>query len=166
MRTAQQELAADDFEFAIGLRPETPWDEYVDRLDRYRRAVDLPPGFVPATFLVATVDGRIVGRTSIRHELNEFLREVGGHIGYGVVPAARRRGYATEILRQSLVIARSNGVGRALVTCDDDNVGSATVIERCGGVLENVVELPGGVPKRRYWIDGERPESRRQGSGT
>ena len=61
-------------------------------------------------------------------------------------------GYATEILRQSLIVARAGGVGRALVTCDDDNVGSATVIEANGGVLEDVIDVD-GVPLRRYWID-------------
>ncbi len=108
-----------------------------------------------STWLVAEVDGEIVGRTSIRHELNAYLAFHGGHIGYGVRPAFRRRGHATEILRQSLVIARSYGVDRALVTCDDDNIGSAAVIEACGGVLERVVpavESDDGVAFRRYWI--------------
>ena len=80
----------------------------------------------------------------------------GGHIGYGVRPAWRRRGYATEILRQSLVILRSYGVEHVLVTCDDANLGSAAVIEACGGVLERIVpgeESDDGVPFRRYWID-------------
>jgi predicted acetyltransferase len=69
--------------------------------------------------------------------------------------AGRRRGYATEILRQSLVIARSYGLDRVLLTCDHDNVGSAAVTEACGGVLERVVpsdEADDGVPFRRYWI--------------
>ena len=65
-------------------------------------------GHVPSTFLVADVGGVIVGRTSIRHELNEFLAREGGHIGYGVLAEHRRRGYATEILRHSLVVARGN----------------------------------------------------------
>jgi predicted acetyltransferase len=60
---------------------------------------------VPATFLVAEVDRALVGRVSIRHELNAFLADVGGHIGYGVRPRYRGRGFATEILRQALVIA-------------------------------------------------------------
>jgi predicted acetyltransferase len=76
-----------------------------------------------------------------------------GHIGYGVLAEHRRRGYATEMLRQSLVVARAVGVDRVLVTCDHDNVGSATVIERCGGVLHSVIDCEDGVPKRRYWID-------------
>ena len=67
-------------------------------------------------------------------------------------PQHRRRGYGTEILGQSLVVARAAGVDRVLVTCDDDNVGSAAVIERCGGVLESVIDGSDGVAKRRYWI--------------
>ena len=108
---------------------------------------------MPGTFLVADVAGEIVGRTSIRFTLNAFLAERGGHIGYGVLPQHRRRGYATEILRQSLIIARAAGVGRVLVTCDQDNVGSRTVIESCGGVLDSVVTLDGKPPVLRFWID-------------
>ena len=80
---------------------------------------------------------------------------MGGHIGYVVVPEFRRQGWATEILRQSLLIARERcGVDRILVTCDDDNVGSIRTIEKNGGVLENTVTGPDlEKPKRRYWID-------------
>jgi predicted acetyltransferase len=80
------------------------------------------------------------------------LTSAGGHIGYCVLPRYRRRGYAAEILRQSLIIARAEGVDRVLVTCDEHNVGSATVVERAGGILEDVRRDPTGVPRRRYWI--------------
>jgi predicted acetyltransferase len=146
--------ACDGFTFGLGLEPGMSWSAYLAALERYRCGQDLPPDRVPATFLVADVDGEIVGRTSIRHTLNDFLRQVGGHIGYGVLPRYRRRGYATEILRQSLVVARSVGVDRALVTCDDDNVGSIAVIEAGGGRLDSVIEVPGVTARiRRYWID-------------
>lgn len=146
-------MAAEGHDFALGLDDSSSWDEYVDALHHARQGIGLQPGHVPATFLVADVDGVIVGRVSIRHELNDFLAHEGGHIGYGVLPEHRRRGYATEMLRHALILAREMGIGRVLVTCDDDNVASARVIERCGGVLENVVDATDGVAKRRYWID-------------
>jgi predicted acetyltransferase len=149
---AHAELADDDFTFLLFWEPEDCWSGYVRQLERHRNGSDIPDGMVPATFLVAEVEGELVGRVSIRHELNDWLTRVGGHIGYCVRPAHRRRGYATEILRQSLIVARAVGVERALVSCNDANVASARAIERCGGVLENVVDEEGS-RKRRYWID-------------
>ncbi|HUX04507.1 MAG TPA: GNAT family N-acetyltransferase [Acidimicrobiales bacterium] len=157
---AHEVLALDDFPFLLGWSPSTPWSNFLAELDEHRRGVGVPEHWVRGTQLCADVDGEIIGRASIRFELNDYLLERGGHIGYCVLPAWRRRGYATEILRQALVVARSEGVTRVLVTCDDDNEGSARAIERCGGVLESIV--PGestsntratqpGV--RRYWID-------------
>ena len=94
----------------------------------------------------------LVGTISVRFALNDFLATRGGHIGYAVHPEHRRRGYATEMLRLGIDLARSQGVGDLLVTCNDDNVGSAAVIERCGGVLESVRHDDQGVPFRRYWF--------------
>jgi len=144
-RAAHCTMAAEDFPFGLFYDLRMAWTDYLGTV--------LPPGRVRSAFLVAEVAGAIVGRSSVRFELNEFLAHEGGHIGYCVLPEHRRRGHATEILRQSLAIARAGGVERALITCDDNNVGSATVIERCGGVLESVVTPPdGAAPFRRYWI--------------
>jgi predicted acetyltransferase len=143
---------ADGFTFALDYRPGMPWPTYLRLLEDQRRGDGLPGGWVASTFLAAQVGDDLVGRVSIRHQLNENLKRQGGHIGYGVLPGHRRRGYATEILRQSLVIARSLGVDRVLVTCEDSNVGSAAVIERCGGQLDSVIDI-GHAKVRRYWID-------------
>ena len=149
---AHQELAADGFEFLWGLGPKESWTSYLSKVADYRENRNLPDGHVPAALLLADVDGDIVGRVSVRFELNDFLLARGGHIGYAVRPAYRRRGYATEILRQALTIANAHGIDPVLVTCDDTNIASAAVIERCGGELESIFEDTDGSLLRRYWI--------------
>lgn len=135
-----------------------PFRQYLETLAEHARGENLPANHVPSTFLFAFAGARIVGRVSIRHALTPLLERVGGHIGYVVVPEFRRRGCATEILRQSLLIVRERlGLVRVLLTCDDDNVGSIRTIEKNGGILENIVrasDIP--KPKRRYWIDMSR----------
>lgn len=94
------------------------------------------------------VDGEdYLGRISVRHRLTEFLRDVGGHVGYYVRPSRRRLGHATAMLRAVLPYAADLGLEQVLVTCDDTNEGSRRVIEAAGGVLED----QRGV-KLRYWL--------------
>jgi predicted acetyltransferase len=158
---AQRTMAEfDGFQFGLFYTTGIPFDEYLTQLED-RRVMTATNDRVPSTFLVAEVDGDIVGRVSIRHELNDFLRRIGGHIGYGVLPDFRRRGYATEILQQSLDITRTMGLTRVMLTCDDDNVASAKTIERCGGRLAAVVPAddPADSPIRQYWIGSTDPTS-------
>ena len=144
------------WDFALGCTEGETFLQYISKQEAWSRGEDLPPGFVPSGFYVGIVSGRVVGRVSIRYELNEFLAKVGGHIGYGVRASERRRGYATRMLQQALPICRSRGIGRALVTCDVDNVGSRCVIERCGGIFDSITDDPTfEVQRRRYWIATE-----------
>jgi predicted acetyltransferase len=132
-----------------------PFGRYLKVLAGQQRGVSVAPDHVPSLLLFAFLSGRIVGRVSIRPSLNERLERTGGHIGYVVVPEFRRRGYATTMLEMGLGILHDEfGVRRVLVTCDDNNVASMRTIEKCGGVLEDVVVGPDlERPKRRYWIE-------------
>ena len=93
----------------------------------------------------------MVGAVNIRHDLNDYLLKYGGHIGDGIRPSERRKGYATEMIRLALEECRKLGLTRVLVTCDKNNIGSAKSIIRNGGILENEVLEEGSI-KQRYWI--------------
>lgn len=110
-------------------------------------------GLVPATlFFLADNSGRLYGAIHLRHELNENLRKFGGHIGYGIRPSERRKGYATLQLKLMIDKMREMGYKKAMITCNLDNIGSAKTIEKNGGVLEAIVDHDHGKGKI-YWIN-------------
>lgn len=109
-------------------------------------------GYVPATlYFLVDDEGRIYGAAHQRHELNDDLRQYGGHIGYGIRPSERRKGYSTLQLKILLDMMKKSGYKQIMITCDDDNIGSARTIEKNGGVLKDKVENHSGLG-RRYWI--------------
>ncbi len=126
---------------------------FLTHLRRFEPGQPLPGGFVHSEYLWLVDGGTYLGRASIRHTLNERLRESGGHIGYEVRPGARRQGHATRILAGSLRRARELGIESALVTCDADNTGSRRTIEKNGGVLEGQFVVPDHPnPILRFWV--------------
>lgn len=84
--------------------------------------------WVPNTTLFLLVKDEIIGSVNIRHHLNEHLKRIGGHIGYGVRPDYRRQGYAKSLLKAGLEFLNQLGVPNALVTCDKSNIASARTI--------------------------------------
>jgi len=108
--------------------------------------------FVPATIYFGVQDGRIVGTIQIRHKLNQRLLKTYGHIGYGVRPSERRKGYATEMLALALKKCRDLGIEKTLVSCDKDNIGSAKTILKNGGVFEKEFAEDDGNIVHQYWI--------------
>ena len=108
-------------------------------------------GLVPATLYFLVDGSKIIGSIHFRYQLNDYLEKYGGHIGYGVRPSERRKGYGKIMLGMLLDIIRRQAYKKILVTCDDTNIASIKTIESNGGKLENVIEEDGKM-KRRYWI--------------
>ncbi len=108
-------------------------------------------GLVKASLYFLLVENEIVGAIHLRHKLNEYLSKVGGHIGYGVKPSERKKGYAHIMLKLLLDDLKIKKYEKVLITCDDDNAASSKTIEGNAGVLENVIHFE-GKQVRRYWI--------------
>ena len=134
--------------------PYDDFDSLVVRLHAYGRGEDLPPGFVAhSTYWLIQNESEIVGVSNLRHELTDKLRFKGGHIGYGIRPSARRKGFATALLAQTLIRAREIGLREVLLTCDKRNEASARTILRNGGILLNEELIPSrGEAIQRYVI--------------
>jgi predicted acetyltransferase len=132
---------------------EFPHDDFpalLERLAAGARGEGRPAGFVPHSSFWLVADGEVVGVSDLRHTLTDALRREGGHIGYGVRPSARRRGFATELLRLTLLRARSLGLTEAWLTCVKDNEPSVRTILRNGGdfVSEEFLESRGEIVQR------------------
>jgi predicted acetyltransferase len=110
-------------------------------------ATPRPEGHVPCTNLWWVDGAEYLGRIAIRHRLTDFLRRLGGHIGYDVRRSRRGEGHATAMLGAALPVTRALGIDPALITCDTDNRASRHVIEANGGVLEDEVD-----GKLRFWV--------------
>lgn len=110
-------------------------------------------GWVPDTTLFCLDKDRniFVGAVNIRHYLNADLLKTGGHIGDGIRPGERRKGYATAMIALALEECKKLGIDKVLMCCDKSNIGSAKSIIKNGGVLENEVEEDGHI-EQRYWI--------------
>lgn len=127
------------------------FDNYLKLLDY----VEPNSGLIPSTtFFCLDVDRNIlVGASNIRHYLNKGLYDEGGHIGDGVRPSERKKGYASEIIRLSLIEAKKLGIKRCLITANTENVGSVKSITNNGGIFCDEIIDSDGLPLKRFWFD-------------
>jgi predicted acetyltransferase len=151
------------------LRPETPEtiaaiaeapDWFLGAILNPPTTIVLPDGSlgerVPETVLWYVEDEAFLGSISVRHRLNAVLEQWGGHIGYAVRPSAQGNGHASVMLADVLEWCRRElpELDRAMLTVNTRNPASIRVIEKNGGVLQDVVPHPWveGDEGRRYWI--------------
>jgi len=120
----------------LGYSEKTPYDEWLRKINDNRHGLNLPVGIVPSTVFFLMQGKRILGHISIRHNIDSpFLSLYGGHIGYGVRPSERRRGFATKMLSLALIKCKELDLVEVMVTCKKDNIGSAKTITNNGGLL-------------------------------
>ena len=138
--------------FPLGF-PHEHFDGLLAQLAACERGVGIPEGFVPHSTFWLVAEGEVVGVSNLRHRLTESLRAEGGHIGYGVRPSARGRGFGKRLLALTLGEAARLGIDRALLTCAKANTASSGVILANGGVLEDEsFRESRGEVVQRWWV--------------
>lgn len=133
------------------------FDAWLANVRAYSAPETTPAGKVPATqYLALDENEHLVGMVNLRHCLNDYLLEFGGHIGYSVRPADRKNGYAIQMLRLALDEAKGLGLNRVRIACDRYNIASAKTIQANGGVLDGERYDPqDGTLTQRYWIENK-----------
>lgn len=134
---------------------EDPQD-WIAFLKKLKDPATVPQGRVQLTqyILVREEDQKIVGMANIRHSLNAYLEQCGGHIGGSIAPSERHKGYASQMLKMALIKCKALGIDKVLCICNKDNEGSRRVILRNGGKYESDVYDPvDRVYVERYWFD-------------
>lgn len=120
--------------WVIGLEA-ADFDSYLKILEDSAVGVGLKEWQVPHQTYWLIAGEEVVGVSNLRLKLTEKLRRDGGHIGYGIRPSARRKGYAVKLLTETLKKAKAHDIGQCLLMCDKSNIGSAKTILKNGGVL-------------------------------
>ena len=130
------------------------YEEWLENLEGYRNMSPTEEK-VPALtyFLIRESDNKIVGMVNIRLTLNERLKHSGGHIGYGIRPTERRKGYNKVNLYLALEVCQKNGIEQAMLSCDKSNLGSSKTMQALGGKLQREFVEEDGEIEQVYYID-------------
>lgn len=128
------------------------FEAYLRDFDREATEPSVSGVMATTYFAFLEAENKIIGAVNIRHALSAALLHGAGHIGNGVRPSERRKGYATEMIFLALEKCREMDMQKVLITCDKSNVASAKSILSNGGVLEDEHEN-NGVVEQRYWVE-------------
>ena len=118
------------------LEESSSYEEWIQEKENEKSGINLREGFVPATtlFLKRLSDNKICGSISIRHELNEFLLNFGGHIGYSVTPSERGKGYGKLQLKKAIEEAKKLNITSCLITADVENIANEILLMKNGRI--------------------------------
>ena len=143
-----------DLHGASLLEKMSTYDDWLKHLDRQSNADTVSADWVVSNtlFAIDKTRDRLIGVIDIRHELNDFLASYGGHIGYGVRPTERQKGFATKILWLGLEYCKSINLKKIMLACYKNNVASSKTIIKNGGVLEKEFIHSNGKTVQVYWI--------------
>ena len=131
-------------------------DIWLDQVTDLSRPETTPEDWVTTSqyICVRPYDNKLVGMIQLRHSLNEYLAQYGGHVEFSVLPEERGKGYATWMLKNTLRYARDFAINRLILAVEPKNAAGKRVIEKNGGVfMDKVLDPEYEMELERYSID-------------
>lgn len=111
----------------------------IERIEEIRNGIQLPENYVASTTYWLIDKDEIIGVSNLRHELNEAIRLMGGHIGLSIRPSVRKRGVGKVLMQKTIEQAVNMGIREVHIHCEKSNPASAHLIQSCGGELHSEV---------------------------
>lgn len=147
------EISGDSMDGTANLRHSISYEEWLNAIKDNLKEDTVRDGLVPASTYLAirASDHKLIGMIDIRHRLNDYLLQFGGHIGYSVRKSERNKGYAREMLKLALEKCKAISLDKVLITCDKENIASSKTIIGNGGILENEVQDEERITQR-FWV--------------
>ncbi len=148
----------DDYELAgtpfLGMTDPNIFPYFIRTCVKHSAGIGLGKGVSPYTrYFLVDDNGTIYAQGDVRHKATKYNVTLAGQLGYGVLPSKRRQGYGTLICKLLIEKAKEIGFENVIITCRDDNVGSAKIIEKNGGkLLETVYSFKDKTKMRRYSV--------------
>lgn len=124
------------------------FEALISRLNDFSLGQNIPEGYVQSSTLWLIKGEEIVGVTNIRHCLNDAIAYCGGHIGLGIRPSSRGKGYGKLLMKLSIDLLQGMAVQPIHIHCHKGNPASANTIKACGGVLESEITVGDEVVQR------------------
>lgn len=143
-------------ELGHAYRPNEDFSSMCIRLENRKQGINIHPRDVPSClfWILDVKRGVIVGTLDMRYKITgDYFKRL-GHVAYYIKPSERKKGYATQALKEVLKFYKSNGISKILVTCYKDNIASQKVIQKNAGKFESEKEdskNPSHIIQR-WWI--------------
>ncbi len=136
-----------------------PFHDFADLvalLTAFSKGKRMLPNMVPNSTYWLVNNNEIVAVSHLRHELNESLQNLGGHIGLGVRPKFRGQGLSTMLLNLTIGEALKKRINQLHIHCYKENAASARMIIGCGGYLDSELlrdsaNMESSVVQRYLW---------------
>ena len=148
--------AAGEHKLNGGLGDFVDYASWLDRCQREHAGLWRDPEWdVPSGVFLALreCDNRLIGLMRLRLGDSPKVLDFDGHIGSGIRPSERRKGYASQLLALGIAACGRAGMARVLVTCDHDNAASEALLRKAGGRFEDTRMEPDGNLIHRFWFE-------------